>query len=204
MPGARHRAPGGLVLPRQANPRWVAAIGSVLAGLLGVATLVGHSTESAFSSKTNNPSNSWASGSVVISDDDTGSAMFSAAGLYPGATGSRCITVSYTGTLASSVKVYATAVTDPASVAQYLDLTIIEGTGGGYGSCAGFSAGPTIYTGTLAGFDLKTSFGAAVGSWSPGSAATRTYRLDYTLNAATPANKQGSTTAVTFQWESQA
>jgi len=204
MPGARHRAPGGLVLPRRATPRRVAAVASVLAGVAGVATLVGHSTESAFSSKTNNPSNSWASGSVVISDDDTGSAMFSAAGLYPGATGTRCITVSYTGTLASSVKVYATAVTDPATVAQYLDLTITEGTGGGYGTCVGFAAASTIYTGTLATFDLKTTFASGVGSWSPGSASTRTYRLAYTLNAATPANKQGTTTAVTFQWESQA
>ena len=107
--------------------------------------------------------------------------------------------------MATSVKLYASASADASSVAQYVDLTIEQGTGGGFGSCGAFTSPTTIYTGTLATFtSTKTAYASGVGSWTPSSSATKVYRITYTLNASTPSNKQGSSTTATLQWESQA
>jgi hypothetical protein len=79
------------------------------------------------------------------------------------------------------------------------------GSGGGFGSCAGFTSAGTIYSGTLDGFTTSaTNYGSGVGSWAPSGTANRVYRISYTLNASTPNSAQGGNTAATFQWESQA
>jgi hypothetical protein len=183
----------------------VAATVAVALGLIGSGVIVWRGTEAAFTSQTSNAGNSWTAGSVVLADDDTGAALFNAGGLFPGAAGSRCITVTYTGSLATNVRLYVAASTDPSAVAQYLDLIIQEGTGGGFGSCAGFSASASIYTGTLAAFASAASgYSTGVGAWAPGSAGSRTFQIAYSLSAATPTSKQGAAATATFQWESQA
>ncbi len=191
--------------PRRRRSGSTAVAAAVLTGLLGSGAMVWKSTAAAFTSSTSTGSNSWATGSVTLTDDDTGAAMFSATGLVPGSTGSNCITVSYTGTVATTVKLYASAAVDASSVAQYLDLTIDIGTGGGFGSCGGFSAGSTIYSGSLDAFtSTHLAYGSGVGTWAPSGAAAQVYRITYTLNAGTPNAKQGATTTATFQWEAQA
>ncbi len=173
--------------------------------LLAVGALASVGIGASFTSQTSNPANAWASGSVTLGDDDAGAVMFGATGISPGATGSRCLTVSYTGTLPTTVKLYVPSSSDPLSVAQYLDLTIQEGTGGGFGSCASFTPSSTLYSGTLATLaTTHTDYTNGVGAWAPASPASRTFRITYTLNAATPANTQGATASATFQWESQA
>jgi hypothetical protein len=192
---AARRRPDGVVMVACA----------VVVGLLGSGLMVWQGTAAVFSSTTSNASNAWTAGSVTLADDDTGSALFSATGLVPGSTGSNCITVTYSGNVATTVKLYASASADASSVAQYLDLTIQEGTGGGFGSCGSFSAGSTIYSGTLSTFtSTKTAYGSGVGSWAPSSSSTKVYKITYTLNASTPSAKQGTSTTATFQWESQA
>jgi hypothetical protein len=183
----------------------LAMVLAVLAGLVASGGLVWHGTSAVFTSTTSNPSDSWTLGSVTLSDDDTGSALFSASGLVPGSTGANCITVTYSGTVATSVKLYASASADASSAAQYLDLTIQEGSGGGFGSCGAFTSSSTIYSGTLATFtSTKTAYGSGVGSWAPSSSGTKVYKISYTLNASTPSAKQGAVTTATLQWESQA
>lgn len=175
------------------------------AGMVASLALVWGGTMAAFTSTTPSGSNAWTTGTVSLSDDDGGSALFSVTGLTPSATGSNCIAVSYGGNVATTVKVYASASADASSVAQYLDLTIQEGTGGGYGTCTGFSASSTIWSGTLASFtSTKVAYASGVGSWAPSGAASKVYKFTYTLNASTPNAKQGSTTTATFQWEAQA
>jgi hypothetical protein len=189
-------------LRRRGGPRFTAA---VLVGVLGSAGLVWQGTTAAFTSTTPTGSNAWTTGAVTVSDDDSGSALFTVTGLVPGSTGSNCITVTYSGNVATTVKLYASASSDSSSVAQYLDLTIQEGSGGGFGSCGSFSASSTIYTGTLATFtSTKTAYGSGVGTWAPSSSATRVYKITYTLNASTPSAKQSTSTTATFQWEAQA
>ncbi len=178
---------------------------ALVTGLLGSGALVWQGTNAVFSSTTANSGNSWTLGSVTLADDDSGSALFAVPSMVPTDQGENCLTVSYTGNVAASVKLYATASTDASSVAQYVDLVIEEGSGGGFGDCTGFVAGgAAIYTGTLANFtSTKTNHGNGVGSWAPTGTADTVYRIGYTLNAATPSNKQGAVTTVTFQWESQ-
>jgi hypothetical protein len=188
-----------------AGRRLLAVAGALMLGLLGSGVLVWQGSAAVFSSTTSNAANSWTLGSVTLADDDTGAAMFSATGLVPGSTGSNCISVSYTGTVATAVKLYASASADASSVASYLDLTIVEGTGGGFGSCGAFVAGTTVYTGTLATFtSTKIAYGSGVGSWAPSSSATKVYKITYTLNASVPTAKQSAVTTATLQWEAQA
>lgn len=162
-------------------------------------------TNAAFTATTSNAGNSWTTGSVDLTDDDAGAALFTASGLTPGSTGSRCLTVTYTGTVATAVEVYASASTDPDAIAQYLDITIQEGSGGGFGSCTGFVPSSTIFTGTLNTFvTTHTGYASGVGAWAPSGNGSRVYRISYTLNAGTPNSAEGGTATATFQWEAQA
>src|SRR5712691_2362219 len=71
-----------------------------------MSTLVGIGTFSAFSSTTSNSNNQFASGAVILSDNDAGAAMYSVSGKKPGDSVQACITLTYTGTLAADVKLY--------------------------------------------------------------------------------------------------
>src|SRR5262245_56233961 len=93
-----HRAPKKLIVGA-AVPMAVLASGG----------LVWQSSYSAFSATTSNPTNNWTAGTVALSDDDSNTAMFTASNLKPGATGTKCIAVTSTGSLASTVKLYGTS-----------------------------------------------------------------------------------------------
>lgn len=204
-PHQPHRRPRGADRAVDRRRPYLGVVLGLILGLMASGLLFWNATSAVFSSTTSNPSDSWTLGSVTLSDDDTGSALFSASGLVPGSTGSNCITVSYTGNVATTVKLYAAASADASSAAQYLDLTIQEGSGGGFGSCGAFSASSTIYTGTLATFtSTKVAYASGVGSWAPSSSSSTVYKITYTLNASTPSAKQGAVTTATLQWESQA
>jgi hypothetical protein len=193
-PLARADRPGPLRLA--ARFRWAAApVALVVASLL-----VWNASSSAFQATTTNGTNSWAAGTVAISDDDSGSAMFNATGLKPGDTGAKCILVTYGGSLAATVKLYS-AVTG--TLGQYLDLTVEQGTGGTSSGCGSFAAESTLYSGTLSGFGTAaTNFANGVGSWTPGGAgATKAYRFTYTLQNNNAA--QGLSASATFTWEAQ-
>ena len=176
----------------------------LIIGVLASLGLIWGGTTAAFTSTTPSGNNSWSTGTVTLSDDDGGSALFTASGLVPGSSGSNCITVTYTGTVPTTVRLYASASSDASSVASYLDLTIQEGNGGNFGNCTGFTAATTLYTGTLATFtSSKTSYATGTGTWAPITAASRVYKVSYTLNSATPNTKQGAITTATLQWEAQ-
>ena len=118
----------------------------------GMGAAAGWATSSAFSSTTSNTGNSFAAGTVYIGDNDAGSAMYSVSNQKPGDTLTKCIKVTYTGSLDSSVKLYASAVD---TVGTYVSLTVTPGTGSPtFPGCTGFTAasGGAIYTGTLKGF----------------------------------------------------
>ena len=168
--------------------------------LVASSALVWHASDAAFKADTSNGTNNWAAGTVVLSDDDTGTALFNASNLKPGDTGAKCITVTYQGSVSALVKLYGTANGD---LAQYLDLTVEEGTGGSSSTCSGFSAASTVYTGTLNGFaSTHQSFATGAGNWSvPTPPASRTFRFSYSLADANAA--QGRSASATFTWEAQ-
>jgi hypothetical protein len=187
------------------TPKKLVAGAAVPLAVVASGGLVWQSSYSAFSATTTNPTNNWAAGSVALSDDDSNTAMFNASNLKPGATGSKCIVVTSSGSLASNVKLYGTAYATTKGLADNLNLQVEEGTGGSFSNCTGFTASSTIFNGTATAFGTtKTDYASGVGSWAPaGGTATKTYRVTYTLSASTPDSAQGGTAALGFTWESQ-
>lgn len=181
----------------------------VVVGLLGLAI---RATFAAFSTTTANPGNSFASGSVSIGDNDGGAAMYGVSNQKPGDSTSRCINVTYTGSLDADVRLYTTSTIG--SVGQYVDLTITPGTQASpsFPSCTGFTpdAGGAIFSGTLSGF-AATHNGYATGLADRPGSATKwvtndavVYRFTVTLQAGAPSTAQGqSTGAHGFTWEAR-
>ncbi len=197
----------------------IAGVGVVAAGLVGSAALVWQASYSAFSATTANPTNNWSAGTVALGDDDNTTALFTATNLKPGATGSKCIVVSSTGSLASTVKLYATGFTQTNTLGDNITLTVTQGTtptSTAAGSCTGFTAdaGATnTSSGSLKAFSTSfVNFGQGFGTWAPAAASTanpvfKTYKIDYTLGSpstqAAVDAMQGGTAAIGFTWEAQ-
>ena len=175
--------------------------------LLASSAVVYQASNAAFSAQTNNGTNNWASGSVTITDDDSNTAIVNLTNLKPGDTATKCINVTYTGSLAATVKLYTSASTD-SGLAQYLDFSIDEGTGATGGAtldCTGFTLGSTLYpAGTLNGFiTTKNSYANGVSSWAPAGAsnAVKSYRFIWTLQDNNAAQNKAS--SATFTWEAR-
>ena len=196
----------GVSRPERGALAPAAAIG---AALLVVALMVVSASRAPFTASTDNPANSLAAGTVTLTDDDSGSAMFSVPDMVPGQTEARCILVSYSGTVAdpAPVKLYSGGYTDSGNFADYLNVTIEEGSGATSGDCSGFVSENTIASGgDLAAFDgASTDYATGVGVWDPASTPeSKAYRITLQLDPATPDAQQGeSVGALVFTWEVQ-
>jgi len=106
-------------------------VAAVPVGLVFSAAVVWQSTAAAFTATTDNSGNTWQTGSVVLTDNDGGSALFSSAldsGLKPGSARSECIRVDYTGSLAASIKLYVTTPTSgTVALDPYLVMSVEQG-----------------------------------------------------------------------------
>ena len=156
---------------------------------------------SAFSSSTTNTGNQFSAGTVAIGSNDAGQAMFNnVIDAKPTVTVNKCITVTYTGSLPSTVKLYTTD--GPlGSLAQYVNVTITPGsfTGGppAFPSCTGFTAsGSAVYSGTLSNFQsTDNSFANGVSLAGPSASAwsrndSVVYDFAYTVADNNSANSQ--------------
>jgi hypothetical protein len=177
----------------------------LIAGL--VAGVAAFGAFSAFSATTSNSGNTFASGTVAIADNDGGStALYTSANAAPGAPTVSCISVTYTGSLASTVKLYASAgITGGAAI----NLTVERGTTTtGFGDCTGFSPSSTAYTGALGSFPTDYATGldgkAAAAAWATNDVIAYRFTVsatdDATANAHTSATSSG---AHTFTWEAR-
>lgn len=172
---------------------------------------------SAFSSSTTNSGNEFRAGTVVLTSNDGGQPMYSnVTNNKPGTAVTRCITVAYSGSLASNVRLYTTDAS-LGSLAQYVDVTVTPGhfTSGppAYPSCTNWTAdGSAVYSGTLANFQAtKNSFangvtlaGPSASTWSNSDSIA--YQFSYTVEDNNSAN--GGATALTtgvhsFKFEAQ-
>ncbi len=186
---------------------WVGAarIAAPFAALLLVGFMVMGVSRAAFFDTTTNESNSFAAGTVVLVDDDTGSAMFSVSNMKPGDSSQTCIAVTYNGTVvpADVVEYVSAGDLTGTGLGTYLNLTIERGTGGSFGNCTGFTAEATDYSGTLAGFAAaSTDFASGAGTWAPAAQGeSKVYRITATLQDDNAA--QGLNATVTFTWEAQ-
>jgi len=173
---------------------------AMLASLGFVSVLVMTSSRAAFVDTTDNTSNSFSAGTVVLNDDDSGTVLFNVSNLAPASPRQNCIRVSYTGSLAANVHMYGAA---SGSLAQYLDVTVEVGSGGTFGDCTGFSGGSTLYTGTLSNFAAtRTNFANGLAGWDGATnPSNRTYRITVTMQDDNAA--QGLSANADFTWEAQ-
>ncbi|GGK18591.1 hypothetical protein GCM10010124_09000 [Pilimelia terevasa] len=178
---------------------------------MAAATLVWNSTASAFSATTTNPTNTMTIGTVTISDNDAGVALFTAPALLPGNTATSCVVVTYSGTAASTVKMYVAnynatdGAADGVVIGTWLNMQVQIGTG----TC-GAPVGLTNVTAAAPGDTMttvsgKTNFSNGYGTgWTSAAAGnTRVFRFTYTLNASTPSTAQGDSITTDFVWEAQ-
>jgi hypothetical protein len=174
---------------------------AVATAMLMLTVLIVTHSEAAFSDTTVNTANSFTTGSVVLSDDDTGSALFTAASVSPGVPVVECISVTYSGTLTpADIRMYGTS---SGVLAGFLDTTIEVGTGGGYLNCAGFTPTSTIYTGTLTGFSgTHTNWATGLAVFTAAASPTST-TLRFTVDVQNVPAAQGQTGGADFTFEAQ-
>lgn len=182
--------------------------------VLGVlACIAGAGVFSAFSSQTDNPGNVVTAGSVTLSDNDSGAALYALTAAKPGDSQQSCIKVTYTGTLNSNVRIYT-----PSSIGELgpnVTLKIEPGTQTtpSFPSCTSFTpdSGGALFEGTLAAFGSEHSTYATGLVDYPGTLATKwvtndavIYRVTATLSASAPDSAQGKTTGShIIRWEAQ-
>jgi hypothetical protein len=183
-------------------------LSTVVVGVMG--SLVALGVFGLFSATTQNSGNEISSGTVTIADNDAGSSMFNITGAKPGESWTRCIKVSYNGSLPADVHLYMQNTTG--ELAKYLNVTIAQGTQAtsSFPGCTGFTPDAT---GTV--FD-GPAYSPVSGSWELGLPVTPfgdpawdfgeslVFKFTMTLSATTPDSLQnavlGNTTIV---WEAR-
>ncbi|MFB3737836.1 MAG: hypothetical protein ACE14W_02580 [Candidatus Velamenicoccus archaeovorus] len=172
-------------------------VSAIVLGLVG--TLTGVGTYAAFFSTASTDGDVYRAGTVYVSDDDAGSLVLDVSGIRPTDPAvSGCIVVSYGGSLPASAVLYGTS---SGALAAFLDVTVTEGTGGTFGSCAGFVPSATLYSGTLAAFPTTWAGGLADadGTWTTGE--SHAYRFEISLQDDPAA--QGQSGSASFTWEAR-
>lgn len=188
--------------PTRARARLI-GVAVAVAAVAASSAVIWQASYSAFSSTTASNSN-WTAGTVALTNDHSGSAVFDVKALKPGATGNNCILVTSAGTLASAVKIYATKPETTNALSGSITLAITEGAP--KSDCAKFAAGATLFNGKLLDFGTAaTDYSKGLGTWAPAGTApeTRAYQFVYTMATDAPNTVQGGTAGVTFTWESQ-
>lgn len=161
----------------------------------------------AFTATTDNPNNSIASGTVTISDNDaSNTSMYVLSNQGPGASTQRCMKVTFTGSLPSTVHFYRSpgALTNGSA----FNISVERGSGvtGAFPSCTGFTSGGTIFTGTLG--SLGTTYAAGVdargSSWATGDGVD--YRVTISVVDDPTPNAHAASVGTGphgFTWEAQ-
>ena len=203
--------------------RWrrVVKAAAIPVALVVSATIVWQSSYAAFTATTDSPGNQWSAGALALTNDTTGTfattgtLMFTPALVKPGDTGQWCVNVKNAGSLgataANPIKFYAPL---PASLstnllAQNLTFAVVESTttvtGGNAGSCTGFTAGTSVYSGLLSAVPATYAAGAApTGAGVLAAGATKGYQITWTMPTTTPNTVAGQTlTGVDFTWAMQ-
>ncbi len=178
---------------------------TAIVGVLGSVAAFG--AFASFSATTQNAGNEVSAGTVGLSNNSAGQALLSITGATPGGSWTRCIKVTYNGTLPADVRTYLGGTTG--ALAPYLSLKIEEGTASGsdvFPQCTTFTPVNTIYDGPLSpayhdyASGLVTYPGGVAGPWTTGSSTV--YRITASLSASAPNTGQAQSTGVlTAFWE---
>lgn len=178
-----------------------------------VSAVTATGTYAAFSGTTANPSNTFAAGTVSLSDNDASGSILSLSSATPGNSSTGCIKVTYSGSLNANVRLYGSA---SGSLPSYLTLTVTRGTDSSpsFASCSNFSADSTNYIGAGAGVIYSGNLSAFPGTyasgvvdptsgspatWSTNSAHSYKFVVTVQNNAAA----QGLSSTASYTWEAR-
>jgi hypothetical protein len=212
--GSRPRS-GALRRLRTSNA--AVSLGAVGTAVAMTAVLVGQTSSAAFSATTSNTGDNWAAGSVALTDNDAGGAMFATAtdgSLRATQVLTKCIRVTYGGTLVTNdpVRFYVKNVAGT-GLAAYLSVQVQTGSGtsSAFSGCTGFvasgtdlvAAGTKLNAITAATFATGVPTTGAANEWKPAvNGETRDYKIIVTVDDNNAA--QGLTASGEFWWEVQA
>ena len=179
---------------------------TLIIGVLGGLAALG--IFGAFSATTQNAGNEIRTGTVTLGDNDAGQALFDVDDAKPGDSYTRCIKVTYNGSLPAAVRTYLQST--PGALTPYLNMTYESGTQGAatFPTCTGFTADQVVYSGPISS--------AIFGDWDSGlvvnpPAKTQwdqgdvvAMRITLSLSSAMPDSTQARTTGpVTAVWEAR-
>jgi hypothetical protein len=169
----------------------------VLAGvLIAVGIAVGSGAN--FTAQTSNPANTFASGSLSMTNSLDGAAVLTASGMVPGDTTTGTVDIENTGTLTGTFTLSRSALNDSDGtnpMSAQLDVVVKD--------CGDFSSGtptcdggdPDVYTGTLAAMTGSS----ALGDFDPNE--KHRYQFTVTFNSGAGNAYQGDSSTATFQWD---
>jgi len=174
-----------------------------------VGSLASWGVYSAFTATTTNTGNTITAGTVNIDQHSGATTLYSASNQGPGAAVTKCARVSYTGSLAASVKLY---VSSGITNGTAFNLKVERGSGitapGADMNCTGFTLSEVAYDGALGSF--ATTYAGGVDGKASGAAWNQNDAVDYrftitvvddsTANAHETALSSGSHT---FTWEAR-
>jgi hypothetical protein len=184
-------------------------LGSVLVvGVLGSVSAAG--VFGAFSATTQNSGNEISTGTVALGDNDAGSAMFQTTNAEPGQTWTKCIKVTYTGSIEADVVGYMRSAPGPLS--PYLALKLERGTqtSGTFPDCGNFEPAATdgvLYDASFMSPTMPRDRATAIAhapvgkvAWNQGDSLA--LRMTLSLDASMPDLAQGASTGdATVVWE---
>jgi hypothetical protein len=196
--------------PTSRTAKFAAAAATPVAVLVAGA-MIWQSSYAAFSGTTRSSGNEWGTGSVTLTDDDSGASRFQIGSMTPGDSGTQCIKVTADASVAGTVKGYAVnPVTSPEGLEDHIDVVLKAGTGGSFASCDGFTEEEVIIPGaTLAELAAFNSYDSAIGGWAVSEGLqSRTYSITWTfdtdgLTQLQIDRLQGAQTGIDLQWELQ-
>jgi hypothetical protein len=175
----------------------------------GAGTFAGMGAYSAFTATTTNTGNTFAAGTVDVSQHSGATTLYSGSNKKPGDQTISCVRVTYTGSLTAAVKLYVSAGITNGSL---FHLKIERGSGltspDNTMNCTGFTSSSTPFDNNLdqlattyaAGIDGK----AAAATWATNNSVD--YRFTVTVNDDTTPNAHTSalgTGTHTFTWEAR-
>ncbi|WP_433046181.1 hypothetical protein [Dactylosporangium sp. CS-033363] len=218
--------------PRKRRARLAGAL-AVAAAISASSITVYQASSAAFSTTTANPGNTFTTGALALTDNDTNTAMFNVSGLVPGNSGSSCITVTWAGTVTPSAPVQLYVATGDATdtpgsggggTTPYINWSVEKATGTGIfgngASCTGLSGTTTIFGNTadtavtagrmLSDFTAKNTYSASgttsvSSAWTPVAnvGSSVVFRFNYRMATDTPISAMGATAVVKITWEAR-
>jgi hypothetical protein len=192
--------------------RRIVSLSAAPVAVLLAGAMVWQGSSAAFTAETRNVGNSWETGSMAISDDDGGAAMFQIVNVTPGQSGEKCIAVTGTSSVPSTVKLYTGDLASD-GLEPYVMVRVEQGTGGGFtAGCDGFTAETTPNVEarqTLAALGAHTAWSNAILPWTMSAGSTtKTYKFSWDFDVSTLTQTQidalqGRAASINFEWELQ-